>query len=64
MENRKSLADIDAMANAAEYISFGDILNIRVRTNQDWALLPNVGLFSSVAPVLETKGVTNYPGFP
>ena len=52
------------MATAAEYISLGDLLNIGIRQNQNWALLPNFGIFSSVAPCLTVSGRSLYPNFP
>lgn len=56
MADRKSLDDINAMADAADSISFGDVINRQVRTNQDWSLLPDLGLASAIAPCLRVKG--------
>ena len=56
--------DIDAMAEASEFISIGDTLNKQIRTNQNWALLPNYGICSSVAPSLICRGKIHYPRFP
>ena len=36
---RNSIKDIEAMADAAEYMSLGDSVNVQVRKNQDWSLL-------------------------
>jgi replication factor C subunit 1 len=62
--DRKELADVEAMAEAADMISLGDELNIKVRGEQNWALLPNMGMFSSVAPCLIIQGHSLYPNFP
>jgi replication factor C subunit 1 len=64
MGDRSSLRDLNSLADAAEFISFGDCLARQVRTNQDWSLLPNMGLASSIAPCLIVKGATFYPRFP
>lgn len=39
MGERNSIKDIEAMADAAEYMSLGDSVNVQVRKNQDWSLL-------------------------
>ena len=52
------------MAEAAEFISLGDCLNSQLRVNQDWSLLPDVGVCSSIAPCLLVNGRVNYVGFP
>jgi len=40
------------MAEASEFISLGDQLNRQLRTNQDWSLLGELGICSSLAPAL------------
>ena len=64
MGDKKSLGDIENMANASEFISLGDTLNRQVRKNQDWSLLPNLGFASAIAPCLLAQGQTFYPRFP
>jgi len=64
MGDKNSLNDLERMADAAEFISLGDSISRQVRTNQDWSLLPNMGLCSAVAPCLIAKGTTFYPRFP
>lgn len=64
MEQRCEDQDIETMANAAEFISQGEVFNEALRSEQDWSLLPDVGLCSSIAPCLLIKGHSNYPGFP
>ena len=56
--------DLNKMANATEMMSVGDLCNIQIRQNQNWNLLPNYGILSSVAPTQIIKGRCNYPGFP
>ena len=64
MEKRNSLQDIQAMAEAADCISTGDQINRQLRTKMDWSLLPDVGIFSSIAPCTLVQGRSFYPGFP
>lgn len=64
MGDRQTPADIENLADAADFISIGDCINRQVRTNQDWSLLPNFGVCSTIAPCLLTKGTTFYPRFP
>ena len=64
MGDKSSLSDIERLAEAADFISVGDCINRQVRTNQDWSLLPNLGICSSIAPCLIAKGTTFYPRFP
>ena len=52
------------MADAADFISMGDSVSVQLRTNQDWSLLPNLGLTSTIAPCLLVQGSTFYPRFP
>lgn len=62
--DRKTLDDIERMADAADYISIGDTVNLQLRRNQDWSLLPNLGFASSIAPCLIIEGSSFYPRFP
>ena len=52
------------MAEAADMISQGDLLNVQIRQNQNWSLLPDYGSMSSVAPTMLIKGTVGYPAFP
>ena len=52
MGDRDSLEDIEKMADAADMISLGDQANIQIRLNQNWSLLPNFGVLSSIGPCL------------
>lgn len=65
MQNYKNeLEDIERMADAADFISQGDLLNLQIRQNQNWALLPDYGTMSTVAPCLMVRGALSYPAFP
>ena len=51
-----SMRDIERLADAADLISIGDQLNIKIRTEQNWSLLPNYGILSSVGPCILANG--------
>ena len=63
-QQRRTLSDLEDMASAADMISFGDQLSIQIRQNQNWSLLGNFGIFSSVAPAMRVRGQCFYPLFP
>lgn len=63
-EDRNSMDDLERMAEASDMISLGDMANIQIRMNQNWALLPNYGILSSLGPCLTANGRCFYPGFP
>ena len=67
MQNRGkdlNVQDIEDMANASEFISMGDSINTQLRRNQDWSLLPNLGMCAAIAPALILQGKAYYPRFP
>jgi len=47
--------DLKNLINSTEHISISDIIDRKIRRQQDWNLLPNMGIHSSVA-------VANYSG--
>lgn len=56
--------EVARMANAANYISLGDIVNKRVRSDMEWTLLSDCAFASSVAPCHYAQGQSFYPRFP
>ena len=69
MKNRGEARDMDCqdiedMANASEFISMGDTMNVKLRTDQQWSLLPNIGICGAVAPAIILKGKSFMPTFP
>ena len=64
MGDRSNMDDINKMAEAAEFMSLGDSVNVQLHTNQDWSLLQSLGLTSTIAPALIIQGSTFYPKFP
>lgn len=63
-DQRSSPDDLWSMAQAADFISQGDVLNSKIRKEQNWALLPDYGTMSSVAPCMVLQGQQSYPAFP
>jgi len=59
-----SVDDITKASLSSEYISIGDCITTVMRTNNSWELLPNVGLFSCVAPSSLSAGFIKYAKFP
>ena len=57
-------AEVQRMALAAEFISFGDELNQAVRGKQEWALLQNVGVCGCIGPCTFASGFVPFPKFP
>lgn len=61
---RNDMQDIEKMAEASDLISLGDQVNIKIRMDQNWSLLPNYAVLSSVGPCILSSGSCSYPGFP
>uniref|UniRef100_A0A7S1PNU6 AAA+ ATPase domain-containing protein n=1 Tax=Alexandrium catenella TaxID=2925 RepID=A0A7S1PNU6_ALECA len=55
---------LNRCAYSADLMTFGDILNSRIRDSQEWSLLPDVGLASCVYPAHVTNGFLSFPSFP
>lgn len=55
---------LNRCAYSADLITLGDIMNTRITEAQDWSLLPDVGLTSTVYPAFVTNGFVGFPSFP
>lgn len=51
-------------AQSAELMAYGDVIGGRIRDQQEWSLLPDLGLFSAVYPAFLTNGFVAFPSFP
>mmetsp|Transcript_117308 Transcript_117308/g.215912 ORF Transcript_117308/g.215912 Transcript_117308/m.215912 type:complete len:897 (+) Transcript_117308:45-2735(+) len=51
-------------AYSADLFTISDILNNKIRQDQDWSLLPDVGVTGAVYPTHVTNGFIPYPSFP
>ncbi len=60
----RSPDDVQKMAESADYISLGDCIDRTVRSEGAWELLPNQGIFSSVAPATISAGSLSMAKFP
>jgi len=64
MPQNNSLANLRDMHEAADSISHGDILATKVQTGQNWKLLPDVALSSTIIPCQKIRGYCGWPKFP
>lgn len=55
---------MNAMANAADAISYGDLVKEQVMKQQDWSLLPFLGVISTAVPTAYTRGRAGQVAFP
>lgn len=58
------LPPLNRCANSADLMAVGDMIGGRIRDNQEWSLLPDLGLFSAVYPAYLTNGFVGFPSFP
>ncbi|CAD7925639.1 unnamed protein product [Amoebophrya sp. A25] len=57
----KNMMDV---AFAADLIATGDIYNKVMRKENQWSLLPDIGVVSSIYPTQRVNGFRNFPDFP
>jgi len=62
--DNKTLKDLNDLAESADYISQGDCLNRTLREENEWTLLPDVGLCSTVAPTTISARIPLFVKFP
>mmetsp|Transcript_2489 Transcript_2489/g.5441 ORF Transcript_2489/g.5441 Transcript_2489/m.5441 type:complete len:895 (-) Transcript_2489:132-2816(-) len=55
---------LERCAFSADLMVMGDVMNQRIRGDQEWGLLPAVGLASCVYPAQVTNGFLTFPSFP
>jgi len=60
---------VDAMllnrcAYSADLFTLGDVIGSRIRGDQEWNLLPDMGVTSTVYPSFATNGFVAFPSFP
>lgn len=56
-----NLEVLERVANTADSISLGDIVDKKIRSNQAWSLLPTMAVFSSVLPGEYMEGSITAP---
>ena len=55
---------LPALKKANEFITFGDVLSRAIHTDAQWALLPEYGVVSTVAPSFACNNMLQFPEFP
>ena len=60
----KNQSTLIKIAKSSDHISFGDILDKRIRTNNQWNLLQDKGIHSSVAVGHYSANFLGFPKFP
>eukprot|EP00930_Biecheleria_cincta_P057818 TRINITY_DN43691_c0_g1_i1.p1 TRINITY_DN43691_c0_g1~~TRINITY_DN43691_c0_g1_i1.p1 ORF type:complete len:802 (+),score=151.20 TRINITY_DN43691_c0_g1_i1:104-2509(+) len=55
---------MERCAFAADLMATGDIIGARIRDNQEWSLLPDLGVLSCVYPAHTVNGFIAFPSFP
>ena len=60
----QTVKDVKDMAESADYISLGDCIDKAVHSENDWNLLPDVGLCSAIAPAIISARMPIFAKFP
>ena len=55
---------LNRCAFSADLMTLGDVINNKIRSGQNWSLLPDVALASAVYPAHVTNGFVAFPNFP
>lgn len=58
------IESIEKLVLSSDNISNGDVLEKRIKTKNDWSLLPNRGLHSTIIPSMICSSYLPYPKFP
>lgn len=64
VEKRNEPGIMQRCAYSADLIATSDILSRKINENQDWSLLPDVGVLGAVYPSHITNGFVSFPSFP
>ncbi len=56
--------NIEKLCDITENISFSDIIEKRIKSNNEWTLLPNKGIHSVIIPSTLSCSFCSYPKFP
>ena len=62
-ENNK-LINIEKLCEITENISYSDLIEKRIKGNNEWNLLPNKGIHSVIIPSYYSSSFCSYPKFP
>ena len=64
MRRDGSVQTLENMAKAADHISTGDVISHKVRSGQNWKLLGDLGLHSTLLPCQTASNFMSWPKFP
>merc|ERR1712176_424037 len=64
VERNQDPALLHRCALSADLLTIGDIMNSRINLDQEWSMLPDMGIVSSVYPSYITNGFVAFPNFP
>jgi replication factor C subunit 1 len=56
--------DLHSLVKSTEHISLGDLIERKIRSQQEWNLLPNKGIHSTLAVCHYSGNFISYPKFP
>merc|ERR1719316_334155 len=59
-----SLEVLNRCAYSADLLTVGDMMNEKIRADQNWSLLPDLGVTGAVYPAHITNGFIAFPEFP
>ena len=63
-KNKNNLEQIKILSEASENISFGDLIENKIHSQNNWNLLPNKGIHSSIIPASLAANFIPFPKFP
>eukprot|EP00405_Crypthecodinium_cohnii_P045267 CAMPEP_0206579160 /NCGR_PEP_ID=MMETSP0325_2-20121206/32390_1 /ASSEMBLY_ACC=CAM_ASM_000347 /TAXON_ID=2866 /ORGANISM="Crypthecodinium cohnii, Strain Seligo" /LENGTH=922 /DNA_ID=CAMNT_0054084931 /DNA_START=50 /DNA_END=2818 /DNA_ORIENTATION=+ len=64
VDKKSDLETLNRAAYSADLFSVSDIIANRITADQQWSLLPDVGLIGCVYPTFITNGFVPFPNFP
>lgn len=56
--------DLEILAKTSELIAFGDCISNAIRRKNEWGLMPNLGIISTIYPALLSSNTIPFPKFP
>ena len=63
-KDNNKIYNIEKLCDITENISFSDIIEKRIKSNNEWILLPNKGIHSVIIPSTLSCSFCSYPKFP
>ena len=63
-KDNNKIYNLEKLCDITDNISFGDIIEKRIKSNNEWSLLPNKGIHSVIIPSCLSCSFCSYPKFP